>query len=195
MDLNEAIRILNVNNYLLTERILNVGLPNSKYNKEDYIDEVMEMLKRSYEKEGGLVGVDENELLEPNVFWKLVRTNDKIVACLIYKFKSYGRKILCGGTNGTVEGKTGFYNIMREDYEQRNQRMCFTEVSGAPKRIYEKLGMPKIPLNAAIKILKDLGKEIEKPGTSDPGFSYIRIIGDKPLEKTMFGFYPNYYND
>lgn len=70
MDLNEAIEILNVNNYLLTERILNVGLPNSKYSKEDYIDEVMTMLTNSYKHEGGLIGVDRDELLEPNVFWK-----------------------------------------------------------------------------------------------------------------------------
>ena len=195
MDLNEAIHILNVNNYLLTERILNVGLPNSKYNKEDYIDEVMDMLIKSYEKEGGLIGVDRTELMKPDVFWKLSRYNDEIVACMIYKFKLYGRKILCGGTNITIEGKRAFKNIMREDYEQREKRLCFTEVSGKPKHIFETMGMPKIPLNVAVKILKDLGKEIEKPGTSDPGFSYIRQIGGKSLEKTMFGFYPSYYED
>lgn len=195
MDLNEAIHILNVNNYLLTERILNVGLPNSKYNKEDYIDEVMEMLIKSYKTEGGLIGVDKNELMDKDVFWKLARYNDEIVACMIYKFKLYGRKILCGGTNQTDIGKKLMYNIMREDYEQREQRLCFTEVSGAPKHLFEKIGMPKIPLNIAVKILRDLGKEIEKPGTSDPGFSYIRQISGKSLEKTMFGFYPSYYED
>ena len=193
MDLNEAIEILNVNNYLLTERILNVGLPNSKYSKEDYIDEVMTMLTNSYKHEGGLIGVDRDELLEPNVFWKLVRADGKIIACMIYKFKLYGRKILCGGTDGTEEGKIGFKNIMREDYIHREKRLCFTEVSGKPRLMFIKLGMPKIPIESAEKILKEMNKEILEPGQTDPGYSYIRMIGGKPLEKTMFGYYPSKY--
>ena len=62
---------------------------------------------------GGLIGVDKEELMSPSVFWKIVRKNDKIVACMIYKFKLYGRKIVCGGTNDTPEGKIAFKNIMR----------------------------------------------------------------------------------
>lgn len=178
MNLNEAIHILKNNDYeLLTERILNVGLKSSIYKKEDYIDDVMDILTKSYKKVGGLIGVDKEELMAPSVFWKIVRKNDKIIACMIYKFKLYGRKILCGGTNDTPEGKIAFKNIMREDYEQRNERLCFTEVSGAPKYLYEKIGMPKIPINIAVKILKDLGKEIIKPGTEEPGYSYYRLIG------------------
>lgn len=194
MNIDEALQILDKNGYILNERILNIGLYKSKNEKEQYIDEVMDMLEKSYERIGGLKGIDANELLGNNVFWKLVRTNGKIVACMIYKFSLYGRKILCGGTNGTVEGKAGFNNIMREDFIHRNERMCFTEVSGKPKEIYEKLGMPKIPINIAKKILKDMKKEITRPGNEDPGYSYFRIIGNNELEKTMFGYYPDKYN-
>ena len=194
MNIDEALQILDKNGYILNERILNVGLYKSKYEKEQYIDEVMDMLEKSYERIGGLKGIDANELLGNNVFWKLVRTNGKIVACMIYKFSLYGRKILCGGTDGTAEGKLGFKNIMREDYIHRNSRMCFTEVSGKPKEIYTKLGMPKIPIHIAEKILKDMNKEITRPGEEDPGYSYFRVIGDNELEKTMFGYYPDKYN-
>lgn len=192
MKLEEATRILKENGYL-TERILNVGKFQSRHEKEQYIDEVLYMLEKSYERIGGLKGIDANELMADNVFWKLVRTNGKIVACMIYKFSLYGRKILCGGTNGTVEGKAGFNNIMREDFIHRNERMCFTEVSGKPKEIYDKLGMPKIPIHIAKKILKDMKKEITRPGNEDPGYSYFRIIGNDELEKTMYGFYPSKY--
>lgn len=161
MKLNEALQIIKENG-LITERILNIGKFQNKHQKETYIDEVMTILIESYKHIGGIKGINKNELMEDNVFWKLVRINNKIVACMIYKFSIFGRKILCGGTDGTAEGKLGFRNIMREDYNLRNQRMCWTEVSGAPKHMYEKLGMPKIPIEIAEKILKDMGKLLNK---------------------------------
>ena len=63
MNIDEALQILDKNGYILNERILNIGLYKSKNEKEQYIDEVMDMLEKSYERIGGLKGIDANELL------------------------------------------------------------------------------------------------------------------------------------
>lgn len=192
MRLYKAINLL-LEAEILNERILNVGKFQERHRKEDYVDKVLDMLNKSYAPIGGIKGIDRDELMDDNVFWKLVRLDGEIVACMIYKFSIFGRKILCGGTDGSVAGKLGFKRIMAEDKKMCDRIMCWTEVSGAPKRIYEKIGLPKIPLESAIKILRDLGKTIKEPGKEDPGYSYIRMIGGVPLEKTMFGFCPDKY--
>lgn len=192
MRLYTAINLLLEAN-LLNEHILNVGKFQDRYRKEDYIDKVIDMLEKSYAAIGGIKGIDRDELMDDKVFWKVVRLDGKVVACMVYKFSIYGRKIVCGGTDGSPAGKAGFKMIMNEDKKMCDRIMCWTEVSGAPKHIYEKIGLPKIPLKSAIKILADLGKTIEEPGKEDPGYSYIRMIGGQPLEKTMFGFCPDKY--
>lgn len=48
--------------------------------------------------------------------------------------------------------------------------------------------MPKIPIHIAKQILKDMNKEITRPGEEDPGYSYFRIIGDDELEKNYVWF-------
>ena len=44
----------------------------------------MDLLEKAYAKLGG-PHTTIKELLEPNMFWKLVRKNDKIIAASIYK--------------------------------------------------------------------------------------------------------------
>lgn len=162
--------------------------------KEQYVDEVWNILQKSYASIGGLKGMSSKEdLLDNGNFWKLVRKGGKIVACNIYTTKQGGRKMVAGGTDGTPEGKKAFYDMCREEVKMV-ERGTWAEVSGAMEGIYLfKLNAVPIPIEIAKKILKDKHKEILS--VDKDGFHYVRLIGGEPHEKIMFGNVPQRYRN
>lgn len=165
-----------------------------KEDKEQYLDDVWNILQKSYAAIGGVAGLkDKNDLLDDGNFWKLVRKNGKIVAATIYKTKQGGRKIVAGGTDGTPDGKKAFYDLCREEVK-RVERGTWAEVSGSMEGIFLfKLNATPIPIDIAAKILQDKGKEILS--VDKDGFHYTRKIGGKPYEKIMFGNVPERYRN
>lgn len=163
---------------------------NDEASKEQVLDQVWDILQRTYKPIGGIANLQNKEqLLElPNTVWKLVRRSNKIVAVAIYKTKSGGRKLVCGGQDGTPEGKQSFYQICYEDV-RRIERNSWAEVSGALEHIFlfKYQGVP-IPATLAQKILVDDELTISKDG-----FHYTRLIGGRPIEKIMFGNIPEQY--
>lgn len=149
-----------------------------------YIDEVWSILEYSYKEIGGtsLIAADKRELMETSDMWKMVRRNGKIVAVQIYTFKRGGRKAIACGTNGSIEGKQGLYDIIKEDIKLYD-RNAWVEVSGKMEFINIKFGAHPIPAKIAQEILHD------KIFTSidEDGFHYTRLIGGKPIRKIMFG--------
>lgn len=160
--------------------------------KEEYLDQVWNILQESYKSIGGLANIsDADELLNSEYIWKMVTKNKKVLAVQLYKTKGGGRKIFCGGCLGTPEGKSAFYKLASEDVK-RLERDAWAEVSGSMEGVYIfKLGATPIPADVSEKILNDMGKSIIS--VSDDGFHYTRKIGGKPYEKIMFGNVPKKY--
>ncbi len=161
-----------------------------KDKKEEYVDDVWEMIENSYRKIGGCNSSKE-ELLMDGVFWKLVRKGGrpgdgeggKIVAAVIYKTQ-LGRKAFLAGSDGTTEGKQALYSIIREDATQK-ERNAWVEVSGAPEHLYAKYGHIPIPNEVAKEILEKIGKKVT--ALSSDGYHYTRKIGGTEHEKIMMG--------
>lgn len=113
---------------LMNERFINL-FQRDKEKRMEYVDDVWEILQKSYAPIGGIKGSgfgSKEEMISRLPFWKLVRRNGKIVAVGIYKDKS-GRKFVAGGTDGSREGKDGLIDILKSDLKQRRS---YVEVSG-----------------------------------------------------------------
>ena len=162
--------------------------------KQKYVDDVWDILQKSYAKIGGIKGLTKDEIVDDdNIMMKLVHRNGKIVACQVYNTKQGGRKIVAGGTDGTDIGKKALYDIMQEDVK-RIERGSWAEVSEAMEYLYVlKFGGVPIPVDIATKILRDKGKRIIS--VSDDGYHYTREIAGTPLEKIMFGNVPPKYRN
>lgn len=162
--------------------------------KRKYLNQVWDILQKSYAKIGGIAGMDEPEtLMADNLMWKLVTRNNKVVACSIYKYNGSARKIIAGGTDGTPQGKEDFYKMCEEDVK-RIERNTWAEVSGSMEGVFIfKLNATPIPAKQAKDILKDMGKDIIS--ISNDEFHYTRKIGNKQYEKIMFGNVPKKYRN
>lgn len=161
-----------------------------KENKEDkdkYLDKVWDLLEKSYASKGGIKGCVKEDLLSPNILWKLVRKNGDIVAVSIYKVIGDTRKAIAAGTDMTSLGKESLYSIIAEDVTETNRKV-WAEVSGAPEHMFKKKGAEMFPADLAEKVLKNLGKDIISK--SDDGYHYTRLIDGIPYEKVMVGQLP-----
>lgn len=100
----------------ITERFLNY-FPKDKAGRNENVDAVWDILQASYKAIGGIHGSgfsSKEDMINNIPFWKLVRKNNKIVAVAFYKEKS-GRKFVAGGTDGSEDGKTGLFQILKDD--------------------------------------------------------------------------------
>lgn len=160
--------------------------------KKEYLDQVWDVLQKSYAPIGGIANMSEPEdLLDPELGWKMVTRVGKVVAVTIYKIQGKTRKIIAGGTDGTKQGKEDFYKMCSEEVK-RIERNSWAEVSGSMEGVFLfKLGATPIPVEISNKILQDKGKNIIS--NDKDGFHYTRNIGGKPYEKIMFGNVPEKY--
>lgn len=176
---------------LLTEHYLNFT---KIEDKKPYLDQVWNILQKSYEIHGGIKGKgfsSKEDLLNfPDSMWKLNRQGDKITNVTIYHFKRGGnRKLVASGVVKNENGKT-------------NQE---AKLKGQESRVAElKTGRSWIEvshssLHAIIDILGDEWKkyiipvkEIIKKFPDDEiiptgnGF-YKRVIGKDFIEKVAIG--------
>lgn len=154
----------------------------SKNDMKNYIDEIYEIMLKSYESIGGfLTAKNKEHLLIKIDFFKLITRNGKISAVIGYKLIDGYRKSICGGTDGTEQGKIDFYKILKEDITIVDRKV-YMEVSGAMEHlVVNKLGGKYVPNTLVSNILK---KEI-KP-LSD-GIHYERDIGGIPVIKALVG--------
>lgn len=166
---------------ILLERYVNVF---NNAEKDVYADDVWDILQSTYEKLGGIKGSgfrSKDEMIKTFPLWKLVRKNEKIVACILYKDKN-GRKVAAIGQDGSQEGKEALRKAFME--EVKTQR-SFGEVSGPALRMAEKLFGDELEkyLIPAEEVSAILGKEVKILGK----FRYTRSIGSDTVEKVMFG--------
>jgi hypothetical protein len=160
---------------LLSERYINLFNDDIKV----YIDEIWDILQRSYAPIGGfLTASTKEELIQKSWMAKCVKKNGKIVAVRLYK-DQHGRKGIAGGTDGSAIGKQWFMKMIQEDIKFGRS---WSEVSGAMEHILRKSGAEPIP-NYLAKSLT--GKDILE--LNPDGYHYTRLIGGEPHEKIIFG--------
>lgn len=162
----------------------------TKESMANYIEEVYDILVKAYEDlDGGFLTADSPEkLIEKCDLIKINKRGGKISAVSCYKVTKFGRKIICGGTDGTDRGKADLFSIIKEDITEKH-RNTYSEVSGALEHIMKKYGGMPIPNYLVSEII---GKEI----TPDPnGFHYTRKIGNKNIRKVLVGNVNNVDNN
>jgi len=162
----------------LNESFINVFSDEDKYK---YIDDVWDILQRTYKPIGGFkTASSKQELIDKSWLWKLVRKNKNLVAVAIY-IDNQGRKTIAVGSDGTPIGKKQVIQMFIDDIKQTG-RNTWSEVSGASEHIALKFGSVPIPNKLAKAILK---KEIISYNSD--GFHYTRLIGGEPHEKILVG--------
>lgn len=165
------------NQSILTERYVNLFGPELK----QYIDVIWDMLQKAYAGlDGGFATArTKEELIKKTWLTKCVRRNGKIVACKLYADK-LGRKSIAGATDGSAEGKAGFYKMIEEDFRLKR---AWGEVSGKMEHITAKQGAIPVPNIYAEKLT---GKPILD--LNPDGIHYTREIGGEPHEKVIMAW-------
>lgn len=177
---------------VLVERFVN--LVNTQQ-KEQYADKVHQLIQQSYAPVGGQHGdgfASPEDMINKIPLWKLVRRNGEIVAGAMYK-DTEGRKRVAVFTDGTIAGKKGVAEIMRNDFDR-----AYFEVSGPSLRFMTKLlgedfvrKYAKTPDQAQQILGKELGPAKDSaeldayPGLRD--FFYSRSIGGAVHNKILLG--------
>lgn len=174
----------------LSEKYINI-FPEQIDKKEELLDYAWNLVQIAYEPTGGYLG-DKMDLVQPNVFWKCVRRNGKIIAIQFYKIIGNSRKMFCCAHDGSQQGKAEVKKMMYDDLNLKG-RNAWVEVSGGPERTYTKKGYIPLPVDMSEKILRSIGKEIISKNPD--GYHYTRKIGGEPHEKVIFGNPPLVNND
>jgi hypothetical protein len=159
----------------LTEHFVNLVTDNEK---QQYLDVIYPLIEDSYSKVGGFPTAKE-DLIADTDLWKLIRRNGKIVAGQLFKDR-LGRKMICGFTDGTTQGKIEFKNLIKH---LLTTNRGWVEASGSVERIITEYLAP-LPNTKAAMVLKKLGKDVE---LVDDGIHYQREIGGVQRTKAMFG--------
>jgi len=103
------------------KQTLNEGFTNAVGNdittKEQWVDQVWDMLQRTYKNIGGIKGSgfsSKEDMIKNIPMWKMATVKGKLVAVALYKDKG-GRKTVAAGTDGTTTGIKKYINMSGED--------------------------------------------------------------------------------
>ena len=166
----------------ITERFHNLWKPEDK---EPIVDQVWDMIQRSYEYIGGIKGSgfgSKEDMIAKIPFWKVATSNGKIVAVKMYKHKEdIGRKSVAVANDGSTEGLKYARMMAKEDLDR-----AMVEVSGkALGSMVKNLGVDFLMkyIHAIPDVKKFLkGDEIVAPDQDD--FVYQKFA---PLRPYMYG--------
>lgn len=91
----------------ISENFKNFIGPKSKTDKEKWVDQVWDILQKSYAPIGGIKGAgfsSKQDMVDNIPFWKIYTKNDKVIVAALYKDKG-GRKSVAIATDGSDLGK------------------------------------------------------------------------------------------
>ena len=173
--------MLSFKEYFLIESFENV------FDREDklkYVDDVWNMLQKSYSKIGGLKGAgfgSKEDMMNYIWMWKIATNNGKPVAVVMYKNRKGMRKGVAAGTDGTPMGKNKLKEILREDFER-----SFSEVSGPllkflTREFPDLVEQYKIPVTEVKRLLQ------HRSITPIDDYYYTRYIGGHKIKKLALG--------
>lgn len=180
----------------LQERYLNF-LPNDRKQKEQYADEVFDLLTKAYAYIGGIHGSgfkNPKDMVDNIPMWKLSRKDGKIVAGVMYKDKD-GRKLVAAFTDGSETGKVALSDIYKTDFDRAYKETSSKALSFA-KKLLGKEALLKFAISR--DKVKELLKDDEIFDVEDDDeevlrhpelkkFFYARKIGGQLHTKIMLG--------
>lgn len=170
---------------ILSEKVISIGFkPEHEKYREEYRNQIHDIIRDSYKGIGGYVGLGHGTKEEStaihheisNSNMKVVRRHGKVFAVRMYR-DLHGRKSIAGGQNGSNQGKEDFVRTMKDDNKLKRS---WGEVSGPLEHYAKKLGVPTIPSDQASKIL---GKNV----TIVSPTHYERDIAGTKMKKTIVG--------
>ena len=100
--------ITTINEYkIFLEKFVNLW---TKNDMSKYINNIYNIMIKSYETIGGFLTANSPQELQNKCdLIKIIIRNSEISAVSCYKISHVGRKLICGGTNGTEQGKKDLY--------------------------------------------------------------------------------------
>ena len=176
---------------LLLERIINLHTADQK---SKYVDDVWDLLQKSYKKLGGFKSATSpQELIEIPGYWKIVKRGDTITAVNLYRKVPHTNtfKVYASGSDTKYDSEKDSYTASdqgRKDYmmvksDDVKMNRSWAEVSGPAEKNAKRLGAKPIP-NKFAAYLTD--KEILE--LNPDGYHYTRLIQGEPHEKIIYGF-------
>ena len=188
--------------HIITERFKNFFV-NDKEEREQYVDQVWDVLQASYKRIGGIKGSGFNskqDMIDNIPFWKINVKNGKVIAVGMYKDKK-GRKSVAVGTDGSEQGKEALAFMVKGAFKTGRE---WREISGSMLVFVEKVVGIDAMLKSAIQldkvkkllpkddIISGYGDDVKKPHEKSlmnklDGFVYQREIGGHLHTKVAFG--------
>ena len=132
----------------------------SDKDKETYIDEIWDLLIRSYEDIGGIKGSGFNskkDMINKIHLWKIFTENKVIKAGILYKDKKM-RKSVALFTDGSSKGKNKLKEMLKEDFKRSMIEVSHSLLKFIEKNMSTLVKQYAIPSKDVSDIIK---KEIE----------------------------------
>ena len=165
---------------LLTEKFKNLF---DQKDKEQYKDEVYDLLQKSYKKIGGLKGSgfkNPNDMVKNIPFWKLAFIKGVLVAVVMYKKTDFGRKLVALGAIKSENGYTKVREILQQEFKRSYMEVSHGLLGFILKQYPSLVNKYKIKTDDVARIIK---KDIQKIDD----YTYSRKISGENIEKRLFG--------
>ncbi len=189
----------------LSENYKNLIGPESHQQREKWVDQVWQILQRTYEPIGGIKGSgfsSKQDLINNIPFWKLYVKNDRVLAAFFYKDKG-GRKAVAVATDGSEAGRRivvdQYKSGLKVSFGEKSGRALATVVKNVewgvlrpfllePSQIKQVTGDDVVPVNRyGIKKLNAEDRLTYDRFPQLRPFMYVREIGGEDHLKVMMG--------
>jgi hypothetical protein len=149
-------------------------------NRSPFINDVFDMYHKSYQKIGTHIS-SPKELFDKYPIWEICFKDSKPIAFMTKEKTKYGIKDTLYGSDRSLAGIQALSEGMQSSLERP---FHYSELSGTPKKLMEKMKIPAVQVERAIEILKNMGKDPLKVDEK----TYMRILRNiGPIEKSMYG--------
>jgi len=182
-----------------------VNLIGDNQDKQKYVDEVWDLLQKSYADIGGIKGSgfkNKQDMIDNIPFWKLGVKNGKVVAAIFYKNKT-GRKSVAFASDGSSESVPIVKEIITADlsrsFGEKSKAMLGKLLKTVPWNVLEPFILTPEEASKALKkdVTAVLGlKDDQIPDDGKLAlakypelrkYAYIRNLAGDEMFKVMFG--------
>jgi len=165
---------------LINEKFVNLFKDEEK---ENYKDEVWNLLQISYASLGGIKGngfKSPDDMIKNIKMWKIQKNNGKIIAGVMYKDKNY-RKAVAVFTDGSKSGKESLKQILKDDLKRSVIEVSHSLLKFLEKKLPSFVDRYKIPCEKVKEYLPNDEIDCENK------YYYTRKIGSEEIRKLMLG--------
>ena len=173
--------------------------------KQQYVDQVWDLLQHSYKEIGGVKGNgfgSKEEMIAKIPMWKMAVNNGKVEAVVMYKDKG-GRKSVAMGSTGSDWARVKIADMLKNEltrsYGEKSKAALGSVLKAYPENVVsafmvtpqEVQKLSKDPITPLTSIAKsDWPKDAQITLSKYPyvkKYGYLRQIGGAPTFKVMLG--------